>query len=113
MWNDSEIDEDNQYVLLLLEDSTGRRYIELSKPEEVATARLGNPDFIFSTAVVPHHLIAKRNLPRISEEVTLADGSAFYFDAHSIWFTMEEVEDIHQDRPVRWVRGRAPKLASK
>lgn len=113
IWKDVEINIFDQYIALLIEGSDGGRYAKAAVADLVGGVVDYNSDVIFKTAIIPRYLLGKADIMDISELVPLSNGASFYVDAHCIWFTQEEVEDIHQGRPVRWARGQAPKLPPK
>ncbi|WP_312319866.1 hypothetical protein [Stenotrophomonas sp.] len=111
LWKEVDINPEGRYVLLLLQDEGGGRYVrvQLVEGDEV----VGSCGEALRTAEIPSAMIGTSDIIDISESVPLANGEYFILDAHNVWFTREEVFDIHEGRPVRWVGGVAPKLAPK
>jgi hypothetical protein len=113
IWKGVEINDFDQYIAVLIEGPDGHRYAEAAVADFVDGAADYGPGVVFKTAVIPRDLLGRADIMDISELVPLSTGAPFYVDAHCIWFTQEEVEDIHQGRPVRWAKGQEPKLPPK
>lgn len=113
IWKDVEINDFHQYIAVLIEGPDGHRYAKAAVADFVDGVAGYGPGVVFKTAVIPRDLLGKADIMDISELVPLSTGAPFYVDAHCIWFTQEEVEDIHLGRPVRWAKGQEPKLPPK
>jgi hypothetical protein len=108
MWRRSDIEESKDYVLVLLQASTGERSYEIW---EAATAgeRSKESELCFMTQVVPIDLVLRGDVLGISEQVKLKDGDSFYLDSNGVWFTQDEFEDLSAGKSeARWHRGLAP-----
>lgn len=113
LWKAHEIDADKRYVLAFFEDEQGLRSFKVQQYEIKEELR-GLKDLVFLSDEIPAALLLARNLGEISERIRLEGGGCFEFDAHNIWFTKEEADDLESGRrPVRWVRGRCPQLPSR
>ena len=114
IWKRADVDENKRYVLILFENSQGVRDFALTEIGCATDVFHKNEDSVFLTKEIPHELALSGNLLAISQKVTLESGEPFYFDAHGIWLTKDEREDIIQGRAkIRWVRGRVPAFAPK
>jgi hypothetical protein len=110
MWRRTELDPDIEYVIQLCQDEAGVRRLRLRDPaREEAHA-----EAILETGPVSHELLWKQNVYRISEEVRLKDGGRFFFDAHCVWFTEDEVKALSGEQvEIPWCTKKAPVLAPK
>lgn len=113
IWKDVEITDSDEYIAVLIEGPDGHRFAKAAAADFVDGVVDYSPYVVFKTVVIPRNLLGKADIMDISESVPLSTGAPFYVDAHCIWFTKEEVEDIHQGRPVRWAKGQEPKLPPK
>ncbi len=71
---------------------------------------------VFETAEVPNDLLKRRDLIAIAAEVQLQSGDSFYVDAHGIWITEHEYNDLISGRTpdeVRWSTEIPPRFPPK
>ena len=111
IWSVSDVDERAEYRLGLCQSDFGKRHFVLLKE---GAAR--DPAALFITEKVSHELLIKRNLIRISKEIRLANGDQFYVDAHGMWLTKFESDQLIRGvEPwnIEWETPSKPIMASK
>lgn len=109
MWNISDIRNDKNYLLLLLQSSAGSRKFLL---EEVCSKNT-HANVAFKTKPVPKELLITRDIIEISKLIPLDTGERFYVDAHGIWLTEIEMLALEDGEDVPWLNGLPPGFAPK
>jgi len=113
MWKIYDVDRTKEYYLQLCENLNNHcRYFVLTEKN----TNLNNPFVIFTTEIVPHELLLKRNLRIISETVKLSNGKSFSIDAHGVWLTEEETKAFSDGvcfDKTPWLNGTPPHFAPK
>ncbi|MGJ8696465.1 MAG: hypothetical protein ACSHYF_09115 [Verrucomicrobiaceae bacterium] len=112
MWKGVEVVEGERYRVGLKSSSDGQRTTALVRDGDDET------EFDFVTEIVEDfEALQNRNLRKILDATPLNDGSNVWLDAHNIWFTSAEMDQLeesdHDFSAVDWHRGIPPQLAPK
>ena len=110
MWLLSDLNADKVYCLGLCQDLDGTRFFQLA-PLHERECYVNDPRVFNWTRTVPMELLRKRNLSAIAQEVSLESGQKFFVDAHGVWLTEKEFEQLKQGigfEEVKWSTGTGP-----
>jgi hypothetical protein len=112
MWKRVEVVEGVRYRIGFRSSSDGQRTTALVRDGEDTL------EFDFVTEIVEDlEALQNRNLRKILETTPLSDGSHVWLDAHNVWFTSAEMDQLeendHDCSAVDWHRGIPPQLAPK
>lgn len=109
IWQQTDIESDKEYYFLLFQSPSGVRDYGICRIQDFPEVAK-DKDLAFRTEVVPIDLIARRDVFLLSERVTLADGTRFYFDSDGIWYVEREWDDlVNEQESIRWWKGLPPK----
>lgn len=114
IWSLSQLRENVDYQLELCQSAEGYRYYRLVEASAVSATSGG--DAVFVTKTVPHALLTKRSLGAIAREIQLKSGDPYFVDAHGMWLTKAEWEQLVAGRPfssVEWCTSREPIFAPR
>ncbi|WP_236209227.1 hypothetical protein [Pseudomonas tohonis] len=93
IWSISDVQDTGCYRLLLCQNASGRRYFKLGSVHQ-NNHELPVEDQVLSTHPVSNHLLQGRDIFRIAESTLLSSGERFLVDAHGIWLTENEIEQM-------------------
>jgi len=112
MWKRIDVIEGERYRVGLKSSSEGHRTTSLVRDGD----DVSDLDFV-TDFVEDFEALQNRNLRRILEVTPLSDGSYAWVDAHNVWFTSSEMDQLEQNNhdfgSVSWHLGIPPKLAPK
>jgi hypothetical protein len=115
IWRSSDVSRNSQYKLHLCQSNDGKRFFRLIEVESDADKNPQDDVFLVSQ-VVPNHLLEKRDVQLISESVVLSNGRSFFVDAHGVWLTETEAQEIDLGvtfEKIKWITDSVPKFASR
>lgn len=112
MWRRNEVEEGQEYQVVLCQADSGRRSYAL----HLAQDDLQLPaEAVLVTQTVPMNLLLLRDVVSISETVMLTTGERFFTEAHGIWLTSSEAQALDASngdwRAVPWLNGLEPVLS--
>ena len=113
IWRVSDVIEGEQYKVELCQSANGRRLLRL-KPVCDETTDAPDLTVVYVSQVVPNDLLRRGDIISISEQVLLENGRPFFMDAHGIWLSESESEQIDAGvslSQIRWVTKVPPKFA--
>lgn len=96
IWSRAEVDEDGEYVLLLLENENGLREFELREKSKKNERVIGSK-CVYITEVIPFDLLWRGDLYGIAETINLENGESFHFDSLGNWGTEQELEEFKKE----------------
>ncbi|MBK1856581.1 hypothetical protein JO972_16545 [Verrucomicrobiaceae bacterium 5K15] len=109
MWKLNDIQDGESYRVALKVAPTGSRIFEL------IPSSCEYNDYDFVTPVIDDHtLLRSRNYERIVTECGIEGDTDIFVDAHGIWMTASEIDQLDSDvEDIQWYKGVAPFFAPK
>lgn len=96
IWRIDDLNESNEYVMLLLENETGLREFELRAVQD-RNKPVDNSECKFITETIPFELVFSRDVNVIAASVKLTNGKSFHFDSLGNWGTEEELKKFKEE----------------
>ena len=118
MWKASDVNENEEYRLHFCESIDGDRFIRLMNINSECSGKLQD-DVVFISAPISkseNYALKRRNLLTLSKIVKLEDGQPFFVDAHGIWLTKLEADEMDDNvnfNKIHWATGRIPKFPTR
>lgn len=113
IWRASDVIEGEQYKVELCQSESGKRSLRL-KPLQADVTDSQDWVVVFVSQVVPNDLLRRGDIISISEQVPLENGRPFFMDAHGIWLSEGESEQIDAGVSlveIKWDTQTPPKFA--
>ena len=103
IWKNYDVDENKEYYVALLQESSGRRSYELCEKGMNPKSKYA----VLRTKYVPYELLFRRDLEAIGSSVGLTNDEVFYIDPHGIWLTETEALALQTDEEIEvpWLNG--------
>ncbi len=110
-----KLDTNETYVIDLIQEQSGQRYVRVRKPSETKHENTALESKPYSGDVLNNFGATRQ----ISEDVVTTHGDPFGLDPHDMWMTLEEVKYCRENRSQEalenadapWVNGVAPLFA--
>lgn len=117
IWRASDVNASGSYRLHLCESSEGSRFFKLIQIDSSDDEQ--SDDVIHISEPIPQDVneaLKRGDLLMISETVSLDNGQPFFVDAHGVWLTMSEVNEMEADvdfNDIHWATGKIPIFPQK
>lgn len=117
IWRASDVNVNGRYRLHLCESSEGNRFFKLIQIDSNEDEQ--SDDVIYISELIPQNVneaLRRGDLLMISEIVPLENGQPFFVDAHGVWLTMSEVNEMDANvdfNDIHWATGKMPIFPQK
>lgn len=109
------LEPNETYVVDLIQEESGKRYIRVRKPNESKHENTALESKVYSGQILNDFASSRQ----ISSDVTTVDDEPFGLDPHDMWMTLTEAkywrehrsQDALEDENAPWVNGLPPLFA--